>query len=442
MISRHHSISKPAHLCVNSGVLCAYLVVLLSVLIQPAQAQTNTMQYVALGASGTGCPNGPADDPTTCDWYHDGSGGLVLHSLPQTIFWELLVDEWGTPGGFPKDPLTVYQQEVYCDSLDNGTACIEPALGETENQCDAAGLEFGVDYCNGVDVARPDWVYAEADSGPVKTFFPNEGCLTQIENNGACPMQTGSGIGALPIVPTDSPTYAELGSQPRYGGQYAAIVPVAARGVYDIIMNPSNGVTFMRTAGAANLTPINRIPMHVEIVSGRCCGVSGEPLNCGDNYVPGDCAAAGGFFTEGATCCGVDNQLSDGVDDACSSCDGEAVASASAAECDDNNACTSAACFVNDCDATTCVTNPTPIGADPTLCCDPTTGDGTVIDDEDDCTVDSCNPETGVVTHDPIDTPECTTTQSVPTVSAWGLAVLALLLLVIGKLAWGRRVSA
>lgn len=417
---------------------CGFLTAIACLTTIPALAQTNTMQYVAIGASGTECPNGPADDPATCDWYLDGSGGMVLHSLPQTIFWELHVDEWGLPGGFPDSALTAYQQEIFCDSLDNGSACIEPAPGGTANSCDSLGLIPGVDFCNGIDESRTDFVYFDKFQRPA---YPESPCDTQVDASGACPTEFGSGIGSVHGIPSQAPSYADGGGVPKYAGTQAAEVPADARGAYDIIMNPSNSVTLMRSTGGANLAPINRIPMHIEIISGRCCGLAGEPLMCGDDYLPVDCAAAGGIFTEGASCCGVDDQVTDGVDDACQSCDGIVVASAGAAECDDNNACTAAACFVNDCDATTCVTNPTPVGADPTLCCDPATGEGTVIDDGDDCTTDSCDPDSGVVTHNPIDTPECTTAQSVPTVSAWGLATLALLLLVVGKLAWGRRAA-
>ena len=71
----------------------------------------------------------------------------------------------------------------------------------------------------------------------------------------------------------------------------------------------------------------------------------------------------------------------------CQSCSGPA-------NCDDGDLCTT-----DECVASACVF--TPIFNEATECCDPATGTVTVVDDGDPCTVDSCDPQTGLVSHTP-----------------------------------------
>lgn len=380
---------NPIAECVSNAGGWRYvtLLAIACALAVPVSAQTNTIRYVAIGASGQQCANGEFSPAWSCDWYLDGSGGLVLNSVPQTIFWELRLDEWGTPGGFPDDPLLSYQHEIYCDSLFNGTACFEPAPGLAANQCTSSGGQFGVDYCNGIDQSRPDYVYF---GSPVLTGFPNTTCQDQVGNGGYCPTQTGSGLGSMPISADNAPSYTESGSISKYGGQFAAVVPAGARGVFNIDIHPSPDLTAMRTTGGQSLTPLNLIPMQVEIVTGSCC--SFFPPFCLDDVVASECEDAGGFFYPRCVCSGVDSN-GDGIDDGCYSCKD--------ASCDDGNACTIDDCPNYDCPGATCTYSPSPVAANPSLCCNPNTGDGTPLSDGNPCTEDICE-YSGEITHEPI----------------------------------------
>jgi|GEM_PF-3163755 len=66
------------------------------------------------------------------------------------------------------------------------------------------------------------------------------------------------------------------------------------------------------------------------------------------------------------------------------------------ADCDDDNACTDDSCVIED---GTCLNIPNFVQG--TTCCDPDTGETTVIDDGDPCTFDGCNAATGEVVHNP-----------------------------------------
>ncbi len=65
-------------------------------------------------------------------------------------------------------------------------------------------------------------------------------------------------------------------------------------------------------------------------------------------------------------------------------------------ECDDGNACTNDDCLGNG----TCAWSPNYNQA--IYCCNPATGDLTEIDDDNECTEDICDPDTGIVTHPPV----------------------------------------
>ncbi len=114
-------------------------------------------------------------------------------------------------------------------------------------------------------------------------------------------------------------------------------------------------------------------------------------------------------------------------------------------DCFDGNACTDDICDVNSGDC-----NRTPNFNEAVRCCDPSTGSLSSIDDSDECTDDTCDAKSGQVNHSPIAgcVSDCKSIaaamagdcpQNIPTVSEWGLVVLSLLLLIGGKLYFGRR---
>ena len=70
------------------------------------------------------------------------------------------------------------------------------------------------------------------------------------------------------------------------------------------------------------------------------------------------------------------------------------IACATAADCDDGNACTDDACNAGQCSAT-------PNYNQTTQCCNPTDGSLTAIDDGNECTTGSCDAGTGAVTQTP-----------------------------------------
>jgi len=295
-------------------------------------------------------------------------------------------------GGFPDDPLGTYQNEVFCDSLNNGTACIEPAPTASAGSCAAQGLEPGVDYCIGVDESRPDFIYADLF---FVSAFPSSSCATQIDASGVCPTESGSGLGCVAIDVDEAPTYAGGGNVSKYAGTFAALLPADARGVYFIDIHPNPGLTLMRTTGNEPLTPINRVPLRVEIRNGACCGVTGEPLRCGDDYLPAECAMLGGGFKPGCLCTGNPHPLVSSLDELCDTC-------ALSPDCNDNNACTNDVCVGGECVGTFCINEPLDEDLASEFCCNPNTGQLTPISDGDPCTEDICNPGTGQVTHEPI----------------------------------------
>lgn len=107
-----------------------------------------------------------------------------------------------------------------------------------------------------------------------------------------------------------------------------------------------------------------------------------------------------------------------------------------ALDCDDNNLCTTDERDCNDLTCQTCVH--TPLTCDPGMLCNPVNGQCEVPPDDD---------GDGVPNHvdvcpgvdDDIFAPGCVA--AIPTVSHWGLVVLALLIAVVGKVQFGRTVK-
>lgn len=183
--------------------------------------------------------------------------------------------------------------------------------------------------------------------------------------------------------------------------------------------------------------------------TGACCDTNGPNAGCVDGVTAQDCVGPDKVFTAGATCnspnytcacipnCAGRECGDDGCGGSCGSCDdgngctndscdvaGQCVNTP--VVCNDNVACTSDACVSGACQYT-------PNDA----ACD----DGFFCTGVETCSAAGCvsgtSPCTGTETcNEDSDTCE---TGAIPTVSAWGLAVLALILMVGAKLGFGRK---
>lgn len=119
--------------------------------------------------------------------------------------------------------------------------------------------------------------------------------------------------------------------------------------------------------------PFTTTSIILRIPVGQCCGGT----TClGDKFTLEECQAAGGYFN------GPNYDCSDICECQTNSC------------CEDNNACTN-----NLNQAGTCVF---PSNVPPGQCCNANNGALTPVNDGNPCTVDTCNPETGTVTHNPV----------------------------------------
>ncbi len=178
-----------------------------------------------------------------------------------------------------------------------------------------------------------------------------------------------------------------------YGGTLILEVPPGAAGIYTIGFNPADTKTFL-TGQCDKIPGVSRIPGIITVGDCQPNGILddedilyGTSEDCDDNGMPDECETD----TDG-----------DGVIDACDPCpqdnpddtDDDGV-------CDSNDVCPGAPDVDSD-------------------------GDGVL-----DC-LDQCP---GV--DDRIFAPGCV--DAIPTVSAWGLVILALLLLTTGKVCFGRR---
>ena len=235
----------------------------------------------------------------------------------------------------------------------------------------------------------------------------------------------------------------------------AAYVPADARGTFTLCPEIDESTLLDTQSGFVPLIGLVCGTVTVEI--GQCCDPNRPPPNncLGDTFTVGECAAAGGVFDPARTC-----------NDECDLCAIESV-------CGDGDACT-----VDICD-TYCQHQAVAVEA--IGCCDSATtpgssedlnGDGAEdFDDGNACTIDLGICSEGGTRGVPLREPEPTGTpcddgvrctaddrcnvqgqcfgtviegcdeNSIPTVSGWALTVLSLMLLVIAKVRFARRIA-
>ncbi len=213
-------------------------------------------------------------------------------------------------------------------------------------------------------------------------------------------------------------------------------------------------------------SPLNGNNQGPDFGNGPCCSTCTTNTACNDGNACTDdiCTSCDGCvntnnFNDTTDCCdpfsGILTPITDFeicTDDVCDSQTGQVshtpivgcAGCITNTDCFDNNACTN-----DTCNTTTGDCSHTANFNEAIQCCTPGNSSLTPIDDFDPCTDDSCDAQTGQVSHTPIAgcVGECKSIadaiagncpQNIPTVSEWGLVVLSLLLLIGGKLYFGR----
>jgi hypothetical protein len=193
-----------------------------------------------------------------------------------------------------------------------------------------------------------------------------------------------------------------------------------------------------------------KMTCNVAWANGACCDTNsvtgGDPAGCVDDVAPGDCTGPDDIFTLNKFC---DTVPCECVPDCTGAECGDDGCGGSCGTCDDSDACTDDACVGRTCEFTPIVcndnvacTNDACVGGacqftpDHASCDDALFCTGTET-----CTANGCtssgNPcAEGLVCNEDTDTCD---NPVIPTVSEWGLVVMALLLLAGAKVYFGRR---
>lgn len=320
------------------------------------------------------------------DWMlGPGEREITLASGGQDVEFKVYISNWAPA------LMAAYQVVVDCDSLESDRVGEALAI---DLDCTFDEGEFGDDYCMGVDEADPDYPF----------FWSLPACSVL----GPCPSGAPgmNACGSVSFVPILDP------GMESYAAQFAFHTTLDLVGSIDIGFTPDPELTFA-TDEQADPLPINMINTgRITVLAGACC----TPEECVNDVSPFACDEANGMFHPDQTCGNdVDN---DGVADTCDLCPG-----ANDAEDNDGDG------NPNGCD-------PCPVDffddSDGDGLCDgvdscPGYPDGQ--DQDGDGVPDGCDVCPGL--HD-IYNPACI--QAVPTVTGWGLSVLALSLLAVAKI--------
>ncbi len=315
--------------------------------------------------------------------------------------------------------------------LNTGRACVTiPSMNLPG--CAESGLETCLD--------NPDFVFANSlDFAVVSTATPNyiwDAISVRVSGPAGCPTDEGRSY---------------------YLGTLILNVPAGAVGTYSFGFDPSGSSTFMNNCPGSQLPGLSKTPGHVTLELGACCTTQsgGGTPSCEDGVFKLDCQQDPNIFFIGQSCddpgfvcpsCATDAHCADGV-----FCNGVETCDAAAGQClPGTNPCTTS----QDCDeaAGTC--------RDDSACCDPTAGtctdrvrfsdcqpplefhEGTPfcadIPDADTDGVPDCIDQCPDI-DDAVFAPGCV--DAVPTTTEWGSAITALLLLIVGKVYYGRRTT-
>ncbi len=166
-----------------------------------------------------------------------------------------------------------------------------------------------------------------------------------------------------------------------YGGTLLLHVPAGAKGTYNV--NFYDDVNFTLFNGCSMwMLGLHLAPGQITIRTGQCCyGIAMPEEGCEDNLTAAECSlkpAPRLPIRPDGTC----------AENECCQC-------LTDSDCDDGNACTDDVCF--NCTCANIIIYPYA-----EVCCDPATGDITVLDDGIFCTQDNCDSDTGIVNHPPV----------------------------------------
>ncbi|MFQ5461868.1 MAG: hypothetical protein ACE5E5_04485 [Phycisphaerae bacterium] len=313
-------------------------------------ADLNVVPVNASGVEGTDWMMGP------------GANEITLFSGGQDVAIEIFIENLGA------DNVAAYQSAQDCNYAFSISGSIDPYAAE----CPTAGLPFDSGACLGADGSRPDWILASS-AATIIACSTTALCPDGISGKFIC--------GAVVIAGA-----AGSGAGPFYASTFGFAVSGDAKGSATVGLDPDPTATLIRDSAGKEVVINSVTAATITVETGSCCGVAGAPLQCLADATAGECAAAGGAFTAGGTCSGVEGPVP-GLDSNCPTCD-DAIPDE--IECNDNNACTVDTCGANGCENT----DTTPAGQ----CCAPTNGALTQIDDGDPCTDDICNAD-GTVSH-------------------------------------------
>ena len=162
-------------------------------------------------------------------------------------------------------------------------------------------------------------------------------------------------------------------------------VPTDASGTYVIAFNPAPNNTFMTSGCGTPIPDVVLTPACITVITGSCCWAIGMGSFCDDNLTEQECQMRQPpiVWHGDSTCeeCGCPTCISD-------------------ADCDDGDECTADICDI------VCSNCRNSLNYEvATECCDSSTGEIELIDDENACTIDTCDPTTGQVSH--TDNPDC-----------------------------------
>jgi len=305
------------------------------------------------------------------------------------------------PKGWPSDPNDgAYQATTACSG--NGDPCSPPFDGTCN------GL------LNGLCVDNPNWVMPP--------------CAADLHVMALQDLNYGWGVVAQYYCTVDG------GTVKTFGGLILE-VPPGAVGTYTIALSPDPNLTFMTDTYGAPIPNLTLTPACIKIGNSACCtdgDGDGIAESCEDGTTAESCAANGGTFVgQDSTCSAISGACildtdGDGFDDSCAitneSCCGAQGGTfrGDGTNCDSVGACcldANANQFLEDLcaniDLASCDAQGGSFQGVGTSCLGDANGNGTD---------DACDNE-------------------IPAVSAWGLIVLTLLLLVGIKVHFGRRLT-
>lgn len=349
---------------------------------------------------------------------------IILGSVPARVWLEVHITGWapeilkavqatisatdaeGDGGGY----FGVNAECMGAPSL--GAGDLAPALQPCNVNADCRPMMSGITSPCGVGEPSRCVFWDGVSPG---NYFP-AGRFCEYSFQDRCDPQWGAmGIAATAAVEIDSLNgrfgfAAEPGEvppdfHPSYIGTLVLDVPANAKGTYTIDFDETQ--TFIQNPLAQNI-PVTLFEAKITVPCGRCCsGYSNGQFDCVDRVAQADCAeGANQVFTDGELCL-------DSGGTKCPEC-------ATNANCDDGVSCTIDLCAAGN----SCSNSPN------NAVCD----DGVFCNGAETCDISlGCRQGSAPCEPNQCDEQANDCTGGIPTVSNWGLVILALSLLIMAK---------